>query len=76
MQDELKKDLATLEVELEKLGTELNKLDVQRGSLLQRIQQLTGAAAYLRGKLPEEEQPTEEQLQEKPEETTEEQSEG
>lgn len=80
MQDELKKDLATLEVELEKLGTELNKLDVQRGSLLQRIQQLTGAAAYLRGKLPEEEIPTvdniEEVVEEKPEETTEENSEG
>ena len=80
MQEKFKQDLATLEVEIEKLGNELNKVEIQRNSLMQRVQQLTGAAAYLRGQLPEEKTPTvdntEEIAEEKPEETTEENSEG
>ena len=80
MQEKFKQDLATLQVEIEKLGNELNKVEIQRNSLVQRMQQLTGAAAYLRGQLPEEEIPTvdntEEIAEEKPEETTEENSEG
>ena len=80
MQEKFKQDLATLEVEIEKLGNELNKVEIQRNSLVQRMQQLTGAAAYLRGQLPEEETPTvgntKEIAEEKPEEITEENSEG
>ena len=80
MQEKFKQDLATLQVEIEKLGNELNKVEIQRNSLVQRMQQLTGAAAYLRGQLPEEEIPnvdnTEEIAEEKPEETTQENSEG
>jgi len=80
MQEKFKQDLATLQVEIEKLGNELNKVEIQRNSLVQRMQQLTGAAAYLRGQLPEEEtltvDNTEEIAEEKPEETTEENSEG
>ncbi len=74
MQEELKKDLETLEQEATGLRQQLATLNSQRQTLIARIQQVDGAAAYLRGKLgintPAEE------VEEKPEETTEENSEG
>ena len=74
MQEELKKDLETLEQEATGLRQQLATLNSQRQTLIARIQQVDGAAAYLRGTLginiPVEE------VKEKPEETTEENSEG
>ena len=74
MQEELKKDLETLEKEIEELRQQLTTLNSQRQTLIARIQQVDGAAAYLRGKLGIN-TPVEE-VEEKPEETTEENSEG
>ena len=74
MQEELKKDLETLENEAAGLRQQLNTLGNQRQVLVARIQQLDGASAYLRGKLGVE--VSEEQVEEKPEEITEENSEG
>jgi|TARA_B100000424_G_scaffold129115_1_gene97805 cell division protein FtsB len=74
MQEELKQDLETLENEAAGLRQQLNTLSNQRQVLVARIQQVDGAAAYLRGKLGVE--APEEQVEEKPEETTEENSEG
>jgi len=74
MQEELKKDLETLENEAAGLRQQLNTLGNQRQVLVARIQQLDGASAYLRGKLGVE--ASEEQVEEKPEEITEENSEG
>ena len=74
MQEELKQDLETLQKEIEGLKQQLINVNTQRDTLIAKIQQLNGAAAYLRGKLlintPVEE------VEEKPEETTEENSEG
>lgn len=79
MQEELKKDLETLEKEIEELRQQLINVNTQRDTLIAKIQQLNGAAAYLRGKLTPEEQETvmteEQTTEEKPEETTEEKSE-
>ena len=74
MQEELKKDLETLEKEIEELRQQLINVNTQRDTLIAKIQQLNGAAAYLRGKLGIN-TPVEE-VEEKPEETTEENSEG
>ena len=74
MQEELKKDLETLEKEIEELRQQLINVNTQRDTLIAKIQQLNGAAAYLRGKLGIN-TPVEE-VKEKPEETTEENSEG
>ena len=51
MQEELTQELATLENEGKELRTQLARLDTQRQTLIARIQQEDGAAAYLRGKL-------------------------
>ena len=72
MQEELKKDLETLEKEIEELRQQLINVNTQRDTLIAKIQQLNGAAAYLRGKLGV----ALEEVKEKPEETTEENSEG
>ena len=74
MQEEFKKDLETLETEAAGLRQQLGNLNSQRELLVARIQQVDGAAAYLRGKLGIN-TPVEE-VEEKPEETTEENSEG
>ena len=74
MQEEFKKDLETLEQEATGLRQQLATLNNQRQTLIARIQQVDGAAAYLRGKLGI--NTPEEQVEEKPEETTEENSEG
>ena len=74
MQEELKKDLETLQKEIEGLKQQLINVNTQRDTLIAKIQQLNGAAAYLRGKLGIN-TPVEE-VEEKPEETTEENSEG
>ena len=74
MQEELKKDLETLENEVVSLRQQLLNLNNQRDLLIAKIQQVNGAAGYLRGKLGVE-APVEE-VEEKPEETTEENSEG
>ena len=74
MQEEFKKDLETLEQEATGLRQQLATLNSQRQKLIARIQQVDGAAAYLRGKLGIN-TPVEE-VEEKPEETTEENSEG
>ena len=47
---DISQDLKTLENEIASSSDELKKLDEQRGMLIARIQQLTGAAGYLRGK--------------------------
>ena len=72
MREELKKDLETLEKEIEELRQQLINVNTQRDTLIAKIQQLNGAAAYLRGKLGV----ALEEVEEKPEETTEENSEG
>ena len=69
------KDLETLEIELKSLRIQLSDIDSQRISLTNRIQQLNGAAAYLRGKLAIEEPIEEEKVEEKSDEITEEKSE-
>jgi hypothetical protein len=72
MEEDFAKDLEALETELQELKVQLGNIDAQRGGLAVRIQQVSGAAAYLRGKLgviPEE------IVEEKPDETTEENSE-
>jgi len=74
MQEELKKDLETLENEVVSLRQQLLNANNQRDLLIAKIQQVNGAAGYLRGKLGVE--APEEQVEEKPEETTEENSEG
>ena len=74
MQEELKTDLETLEKEVVTLRQQLLNLNNQRDLLITKIQQVNGAAAYLRGKLGIN-TPVEE-VEEKPEETTEENSEG
>ena len=73
---DIKADLKIMEEELVKLQDELAKIETSRNQTFQKLHQLSGAAAYLRGKLPPEEQPVIEQPEEKPEETTEENSEG
>ena len=75
MQEELKQDLETLQKEIEGLRQQLINVNTQRDTLIAKIQQLNGAAAYLRGKLTPEEQETV-MTEEKPDETTEEKSEG
>tara|TARA_R100000458_G_scaffold49006_1_gene48376 strand:+ start:430 stop:666 length:237 start_codon:yes stop_codon:yes gene_type:complete len=75
-EEEFKKDLELLESELRGLKTQLSDIDSQRVALASRIQQVSGAAAYLRGKLQIEEPVEEEKVEEKPDETTEEKSEG
>ena len=74
MQEEFKKDLETLEQEATGLRQQLANLNSQRQTLIARIQQVDGAAAYLICKLGIN-TPVEE-VEEKPEETTEENSEG
>ena len=74
MQEELKKDLETLENEVVSLRQQLLNANNQRDLLIAKIQQVNGAAGYLRGKLGVE-APVE-QVEEKPEETMEENSEG
>ena len=74
MQEELKTDLETLEKEVVTLTQQLLNLNNQRDQLITKIQQVNGAAGYLRGKLGVE--APEEVVEEKPEETTEENSEG
>jgi len=46
----IQEDLAILNEQIGKYVEELNKLNQQRDTLLQQIQQLNGAAMYLRGK--------------------------
>ena len=46
----IQEDLSILNEQIGKLVDELNKLNQQREALLQQIQQLNGAAMYLRGK--------------------------
>ena len=75
MQEELKTDLETLEKEVVTLRQQLLNLNNQRDLLITKIQQVNGAAGYLRGKLGIN-TPAEEVEEEKPEETTEEKSEG
>ena len=75
---DVKADLKLLDDELVKLQDELAKAETSRSQLIQRLHQLSGAAAYLRGKLPPEEREaviTEEKPEEKLEATPEENSE-
>tara|TARA_R110002020_G_scaffold414755_1_gene624220 strand:+ start:181 stop:408 length:228 start_codon:yes stop_codon:yes gene_type:complete len=65
-------DLQLLDDELEKIQDDLSKVDASRTQLIQRLHQVSGAAAYLRGKLPKEEVSEEEKPEDK---TTEENSE-
>lgn len=71
---DIKTDLKLLEDELVKIQDELAKAETSRGQLIQKLHQLSGAAAYLRGKLPVEEQSEEltEDSEVKPEEKTDE----
>ena len=64
-------DLSLLEAELKALTEQLQKLEEQRVQLITKLQQLQGAAAYLRGKqdtTPD--QTVAEALEEKEEEST------
>jgi|TARA_R100000027_G_scaffold40800_1_gene30356 hypothetical protein len=62
-------DLTLLEAELKTLTEQLQKLEEQRVQLITKLQQLQGAAAYLRGKQePTPDQTVAEALEEKTEE--------
>ena len=64
-------DLSLLEAELKALTEQLQKLAEQRVQLITKLQQLQGAAAYLRGKQdPTPDQTVAEALEEKEEEST------
>ena len=64
-------DLSLLEAELKTLTEQLQKLEEQRVQLITKLQQLQGAAAYLRGKQdPTPDQTVAEALEEKEEEST------
>ena len=64
-------DLSLLEAELKALTEQLQKLEEQRVQLITKLQQLQGAAAYLRGKQdPTPDQTVAEALEEKEEEST------
>ena len=61
-------DLSLLEAELKTLTEQLQKLEEQRMQLITKLQQLQGAAAYLRGKQdPTPDQTVAEALEEKEE---------
>ena len=49
-------DLNAVNDQLQKLVEELNKISASRENLIQQVQNLNGVAMYLRGKLPPEEQ--------------------
>ncbi len=72
-QEEFKQDLDILEAEISNTSTQLTAVNNQRASLVARLQQLNGVAAYLRGKLNmekpevEEEKPKDETPEEKSE---------
>ena len=64
-------DLSLLEAELKALTEQPQKLEEQRVQLITKLQQLQGAAAYLRGKQdPTPDQTVAEALEEKEEEST------
>ena len=64
-------DFLLLEAELKALTEQLQKLEEQRVQLITKLQQLQGAAAYLRGKQdPTPDQTVAEALEEKEEEST------
>jgi len=69
---DVRADLKLMENELVKIQDELAKAETSRNQLIQRLHQVSGAAAYLRGKLPKEEVLEEEKPEDK---TTEENSE-
>ena len=52
---DVRADLKLMETELVKIQDELAKAETSRNQLIQRLHQVSGAAAYLRGKLPQEE---------------------
>ena len=65
-------DLSLLEAELKTLTEQLQKLEEQRMQLITKLQQLQGAAAYLRGKQdPTPDQTVAEALEDKKEENEE-----
>ena len=64
-------DLTALENEVQKLRTQMADLDSQRVSISNRIQNVIGAIAYIKGKIPAEEVATTES---KAEDTAEEKS--
>ena len=82
-QEEIKnlvgEDLVALENEVQKLRTQMADLDSQRVTISNRIQNVIGAIAYIKGKLPEEapiiEDTTEDTAEEESKDTTEENSE-
>ena len=47
----LEQDLTTVTEQIGKLAEELNKLNAARDNLIQQIQNLSGVAMYLRGKI-------------------------
>jgi len=78
-QEEIKnlvgEDLIALENEVQKLRTQMADLDSQRVAISNRIQNVIGAIAYIKGKLPEEAPIIEDTAEEESKDTTEENSE-
>jgi len=52
---DVEQDLATVNDQIGKLVEELNKVNNARESLIQQVQNLSGVAMYLRGKMPQSE---------------------
>lgn len=55
MEVDVKEDLGSINDQLGRLAQELDKINNSRNNLISQIQNLQGAAMYLRGKLPPEE---------------------
>ena len=67
---DIQADLNAVNDQLTKMVDELNRLNTAREQLIQQIQNMNGVAMYLRGKLPPEEQPPVQSVEEPIEEET------
>lgn len=67
---DIQADLNAVNDQLTKMVEELNRITGARDQLIQQIQNMNGVAMYLRGKLPPEEQPPVQSVEEPIEEET------